>query len=141
MKVEAMQKKLLPLIQLLLFVFGSVVTGDIGIASNKETASYTGPAEIVLKTPAAIKSAKFPHKKHQETFDCGECHHSRSGDGKKYEYVEGMKIKKCLTCHNKDEMNNTRLNNFKLIAHASCKECHKKNKDTAPTKCSGCHIK
>ena len=136
-----MQKKFLNLIQLLVFVFGSVVTGDIGIASSKETASDTGPAEIVLKTPAAIKWAKFPHKKHQETFDCDECHHSRSDDGKKYPYVEGMKIKKCLTCHNKDEMNNTKLNNFKLIAHASCKECHKKNKDTAPTKCSGCHIK
>ena len=22
-----------------------------------------------------------------------------------------------------------------------CKECHKKNKNSAPTKCSGCHVK
>jgi len=139
--VEVMLKKLLPLIQLLVFIFGLVVTSDMCIAGNKETTSDTGPADIVLKTPAAIKSAKFPHKKHQKTFECGECHHSMSDNGKRYPYVEGMKIEKCVTCHNKDEMNNTKLNNFKLIAHALCKECHKKNKDSAPTKCSGCHIK
>ncbi|MEN8232742.1 MAG: cytochrome c3 family protein [Thermodesulfobacteriota bacterium] len=136
-----MQKKALNLIQLLVFILSLVLAGGMSIAGDKETASDTGPDEIILKTAAAIKSAKFPHKKHQEAFECGECHHSKSDDNIKYPYVDGMEIKKCVVCHNKDDMNNPKLNNFKLIAHALCKECHKRNKDKAPTKCSGCHIK
>ena len=136
-----MQKKTFTLIQLLAFVTILTFTYGMSIASDKETATDTGPAEIILKTHEAIRTARFPHSKHQKNFECGKCHHSRSEDGLKYPYVEGMEIKKCVTCHNKDDMSNPKLNNFKLIAHALCKECHKKNKDSAPTKCSGCHIK
>jgi len=135
-----MQKKTLILIQILVFVFGLTIASGIGIASE-EAALDTGPAEMVLKTAAAKKPAKFPHKKHQESFECGECHHAKTDDGVKYPYVEGMEIKKCITCHNKKDMSNPKLNHFKLVAHGLCKECHKKNKDSAPTKCSGCHIK
>jgi len=126
---------------MLVFIFSLTFLGTVGIASEKETVTDTGPAEIILKTHAAIKPARFPHKKHQKTFECGKCHHSRSNDGIKYPYVRGMEIKKCVTCHNKDDMSNSRLNNFKLIAHGLCKGCHKENKDSAPTRCSGCHIK
>ena len=136
-----MQKKTLTLIQFLIFILGLVLAGGMSIAGDKKTASDTGPDEMILKTSAAIKAAKFPHKKHQEAFECGECHHSKSDDGIKYPYVDGMEIKKCVVCHNKDDMDNPKLNNFKLIAHGLCKECHKRNKDKAPTKCSGCHIK
>ena len=136
-----MQKKTLTLIQLLIFILSLVLAGSMSIAGDKKTASDTGPDEMILKTTAAIKAAKFPHKKHQESFECGECHHSESDDGIKYPYVDGMEIKKCVVCHNKDNMDNPKLNNFKLIAHGLCKECHKRNKDKAPTKCSGCHIK
>ena len=135
-----MQKKTLTLIQLLVFILGLIAINGMGIASE-ETASNTGPAEMTLKTADAKKSSKFPHRKHQESFECGECHHAKTDDDVQYPYVEGMEIKKCVTCHNKDEMSNPKLNNFKLVAHWLCKECHKKNKDSAPTKCSGCHIK
>ena len=54
--------------------------------------------------------------------------------------VEVMGVE-CVACHNKEDMSDPKLNSFKLAAHGLCKECHKKNKDTAPTKCSGCHIK
>ena len=130
-----MQKRFLVLITALVFGFGCLVAEGVGVASD------TGPAEIELKTAAAKKPATFPHKKHQEAFACGDCHHSKTADGAKGEYEEGMEIKKCVTCHNKDNMPNPKLNSFKLASHGLCKECHKENKDTAPTKCSGCHLK
>jgi uncharacterized protein YlaI len=52
-----------------------------------------------------------------------------------------MPVRKCIICHNKNEMENPRFKSFKLAAHGLCKVCHKKMKKTAPTKCSGCHIK
>ena len=136
-----MQKKTLTILPVLVFVFGLVVTSGIGIASDTEPTIDQGPAEMVLKTATATKPAQLPHKKHQESFECGECHHYKASDGKQFPYVEGMEIKKCITCHSKDDMNNPQLNTAKLAGHGLCKECHKKNKDSAPTKCSGCHIK
>lgn len=114
---------------------GLLGTGSICLAVD------TGPEEMVIQTSAAKKPAKFPHKKHQENYACKECHHAKTDDGIKYSYFEGMEVKKCITCHNKDDMSNPKVNSFKLAAHGLCKECHKKNKDSAPTKCSGCHIK
>ena len=70
-----MQKKTLTLIQLLIFILSLVLAGGTGFAGDKKTASDTGPDEMILKPAAAIKAAKFPHKKHQESFKCGECHH------------------------------------------------------------------
>lgn len=136
-----MQKKTLTLVQLLVFIFVLVVAGGFSLASEKEPAGDTGPVEMELKTAAAKKPARFPHGKHQEAFECKECHHARTDDGQQFPYVEGMEVKKCVTCHNINDMSNPKLNNFKLAAHGLCKECHKKNKDSAPTKCSGCHIK
>jgi hypothetical protein len=136
-----MQKKTLTLIPLLVFVFGLIVLSGNGMASDKEPATAAGPADMELKTAAAKKPAKFPHGNHQKDFECAECHHYKTNDGEKFPYVEGMEIKKCVTCHNKDNMSNPKLNTFKLAAHGLCKECHKKNRDSAPTKCSGCHVK
>ena len=136
-----MQKKTLTLIQLFAFAFGLIVLSGMGMASDKEREIAKGPAKMELKTAAAKKPAKFPHGNHQETFECGECHHYKTVEGEKFPYVEGMEIKKCVSCHNKDEMSNPKLNTYKLASHGLCKECHKKNKDSAPTKCSGCHIK
>ena len=136
-----MQKKSLTLITAFFFVCGLLFATGLSIASDAETAVDNGPAELELKTAAGKKLAKFPHKKHQEDSTCGECHHAKTDDGVKYSYVEGMEIKKCVTCHNKDDMVNPKLNSFKLAAHGLCKECHKQNKDIAPTKCSGCHPK
>ena len=67
-----MQKKTLTILPVLVFVFGLVVTSGIGIASDTERAIDQGPAEMVLKTTTATKPAQFPHKKHQESFECGD---------------------------------------------------------------------
>jgi len=136
-----MPKKSLIFTFTLVFMFGLVIAAGSSIASDTEAAGDTGPADLELKTSAGKKPAKLPHKKHQESFECKDCHHAKTDDGIKYPYVEGMKVKKCVTCHNKDDMTNPKLNSFKLAAHGLCKECHKQNKDSAPTKCSGCHIK
>jgi cytochrome c553 len=130
-----MQKRTVFFLQLVVIAAALVFAGGISIASD------AGPEEMELKTAAAKKPAKFPHRKHQESFTCADCHHTKGDDGKKALYVEGMEIKKCISCHNKDDMDDPKMNNFKVVAHGLCKECHKKNKDTAPTKCSGCHIK
>lgn len=122
-------------IGVIVLVFAFTVGDTLGIAGD------LGPEIMVLKTPAAKKPARFPHKKHQGMFACKKCHHTKSKDGKKQPYEEDMQIRKCLTCHNSDVMKNPKLNSFKLAAHGLCKECHKEHKDSAPTKCTGCHIK
>lgn len=102
-----------------------------------------GEAVMVLQTARARKPAVFSHRKHQEMFDCGECHHARNDAYEQLPYVDGMKIQKCVTCHN-SSMPNKKFNHFKLAAHARCKGCHKaKAADAQKTgpiiRCGGCH--
>lgn len=123
------------LIAAVVFIFAFMATG-VSYAANP------GPEDITLQTADAKKPAHFPHKKHQETIKCEECHHTMDATGKKGPYVEGQE-KKCETCHNKD-FANAELNSLKAIGHARCKGCHKqmeKEGKNAPTKCTGCHIK
>jgi len=124
-------------------VIAAVVFCFAMMTAGVSFAAGTGPDEITLQTAEAKKPAKFPHKKHQATIKCEECHHTMSADGKKGPYVAGQE-KKCETCHNKD-FKNPELNSLKGIGHARCKECHKKMEDAgktnAPTKCTGCHTK
>lgn len=107
-----------------------------------EVVTGMGPVQMVLHTAMAKKPAAFPHKKHQDMFECAECHHSKDDKNQQTPYVEGMKIQKCVACHN-DSMANKKLNHFKLAAHARCKGCHKKAAQTGKAgpviKCSGCH--
>jgi hypothetical protein len=115
----------------------AMITAEVSFAGS------TGPDDFTMQTPEAKKPAKFPHKKHQETIKCEECHHTMMADGKKGPYVAGQE-KRCESCHNKD-FKNTELNSLKAVGHARCKECHKKmeaagNKN-APVKCTGCHTK
>jgi len=122
-------------------------TGLTGLATASDD---KGPAEITLQStvdPAEKpKPAQFPHAKHQESFSCADCHHSKAEDGTQSAYTEGMKIEKCETCHNKaaglDEAK--KLSTFKDAAHANCKGCHKeKGGDKAKelAKCTNCHPK
>jgi len=129
-----MFKKSVILTTAMIFILGMVLASGLAMAAD------AGPEEMVLKTAAAKKPANFPHKKHQEKFSCGDCHHGKTDDGKQAPYAEGQAVQKCASCHNA-EMANPKLNSFKLAGHGNCKECHKKNKDTAPTKCGGCHPK
>ncbi|MCB2183061.1 MAG: cytochrome c family protein [Desulfobulbaceae bacterium] len=104
-------------------------------------ASDAGPAEMTLQATVDAaskpKPAVFPHKKHQDTIKCAECHHG-AADGKQVAYTEGMAIAKCESCHNKAAGLDKKISTFKNAAHAKCKGCHKAEKK-GPTKCSGCH--
>lgn len=118
----------------------------ISLAADK------GPEEMVLRStvnPAQkTKLAFFPHAVHQGNFDCLTCHHGKGDDGKQVPYTDGMEIKKCESCHNKDAVVKgmpNELETFKKAAHEKCKGCHKKLKDegkeAGPYKCNGCHRK
>ena len=133
--MKSLQEKSLVFITACVFILG--LSSPDGLCS----ANDTGPEEMELRSPAGIRSARFPHKKHQKIYKCKECHHAKADDNMQAPYVEGMAVRRCITCHNPEDMANLKLNSFKLAAHGSCKECHKKNKAQAPTKCSGCHIK
>ncbi len=112
------------------FLSGFAMAGS-AIAVDK------GPADITMKSERGIKPATFPHAKHQEQFECGECHHRKGSDGEKQPYKEGQEIKKCASCHNKDEMSG-QLASLMGAAHKNCKGCHKeKAKDKLG--CTVCH--
>ena len=122
-------------------VVGAIVFCFVAITAGVSAAN-SGAADMVLKTAKGKKPAAFPHKKHQDMFECAQCHHSKDATGKKGPYVAGKEAK-CESCHNSD-MANAKLNNFKNAAHANCKDCHKKaakEGKKAPTKCTGCHVK
>ena len=119
------------------------ILGGTSLAADK------GPAEMVLQStvdPAKKpKLAFFPHAQHQETFDCGTCHHGKDDSAQQVAYSDGQKIEKCDACHNTTSGMEKKLNTFKKAAHARCKACHKAlkkaGKEAGPTKCTGCHKK
>ncbi len=111
-----------------------------------------GAADLTLESTIdkakKAKPAIFPHAKHQETLACGDCHHSKDADGKKVDYVDGQKIEKCESCHNKAAGMPKKLTTFKEAAHANCKACHKATdkelgtpKAKSLAKCTVCHPK
>lgn len=104
-------------------------------AADKST---KGPPEMVLKTEQATKPAFFPHRKHQEKYSCGTCHHGQRPSGAIAKYTEKTVIYKCISCHNQS-MPNEKLNGFQLIGHQLCRECHRKHQDSTSAKCSTCH--
>lgn len=113
-----------------------------------------GPEEITIvgtdsKKP---KPAIFPHKKHQDSIGCAECHHGMA-DGKQVAYAEGQEVGKCESCHNKKVLSGKKLGKLKLdtikgAGHGNCLACHKKmSKENAElkakkiAKCAACHPK
>lgn len=125
-----------------LVAIGLCIAG-ISIADN-------GPEDMTLqavKDPAKkAKPAVFPHKKHQEFAECGDCHHSAK-DGKQVAYVEGQEIQKCEECHFKGNGMDKKIETYKAAAHKNCKDCHKKAAAEKPElaekfkKCMPCHPK
>ena len=110
-------------------------------------AEEKGPAEITMN-PDGKKTAVFPHAKHQEKIKCGECHHSKTDDGKQVAYKEGQKIEKCATCHTGDMLKGKVKGKTAMqrAGHGNCLACHKEEakKDAAKKnlkKCSTCHPK
>ena len=116
----------------------------LGLGFNANAiAGDKGPEVLTLQATvdaaAKPKPATFPHAKHQAKMGCGECHHSKGADGKQVAYVEGQKIEKCESCHNKAAgMTNAKVATFKDAAHTNCKGCHTEKK-AGPTKCTECH--
>lgn len=108
-------------------------------SSTAEIGSH-GPPEIILKTAQARKPAYFPHRKHQDKYYCGTCHHGRDSNGRLIMYTQKTVIYKCTYCHNID-MQNDKLNGFQLIGHKLCRECHRKNQNITSAKCGTCHRK
>lgn len=107
-----------------------------------------GPEVITLESKK--KPAVFPHKKHQEAFSCGDCHHGMA-DGKQVPYADGQEIGKCASCHNAETLAGKTLGKLKLdtikgAGHGNCLACHKaKAKENADlkeiAKCATCHPK
>ena len=143
-----MLKKVLACSVVSLFVF-------YGAASFISAAVDAGPAEItmVLETSKKPKPAVFPHKKHQDTLKCADCHHSMADDGKQVPYVDGQEIGKCASCHNKDKLagklkGKLKLDTIKGAGHGTCLACHKEMAKKDPAlkakkidKCKACHPK
>ena len=139
-----MVKKVLVTVAAAAFVF----SGIAGYAF----AADVGPAEITLESTGSDKPkpAFFPHKAHQDTLTCADCHHGMQ-DGKQVPYTEGMEIGKCESCHNSDVLagktkGKEKLDTFKGAGHANCVECHKEVAAKDETKkdlkkCTTCHKK
>lgn len=109
----------------------------------KDSASL--PAELLIQSASSRQPTLFPHAKHQEFLECGDCHHGRDAEGRQVPYAEGMKITRCISCHSSKEMKNRKLNSLKLAGHALCKGCHRKmvKQGFAPpiVRCVGCHVR
>lgn len=121
---------------------GHFKEGKVLTSSTVQALSENGPEVVVLHSKRNAKPARFPHGKHQEIIECGECHHGQNDDGEQIPFETGMPAKKCGTCHNLN-MANTSLSKLRLVAHMKCKGCHKKMAETGEAgpidKCSGCH--
>ncbi len=113
----------------------SVKTADEHIGSPLDP---NGPVEILLKSSQARKPAYFPHKRHQERYNCGTCHHGKDAGGNLVRYTPDTIIYECTACHNAD-MPNEQLNDFQSIGHKLCRECHRTHQDITSAKCSTCH--
>lgn len=125
-----------------------------GAASFISAAVDNGPEEITIvsSTSKKPKPAVFPHKKHQETLKCAECHHQMA-DGKQVAYKEGQEVGKCESCHNKDVLagkkkGKLKLDTIKGAGHGNCLACHKEMAKKDPAlkakkidKCNACHPK
>ena len=125
--------------KIIICVFGVIFLccAGIVIADN-------GPADMVLQAEKdkakKPKPAVFPHKKHQEIAECGDCHHSAK-DGKQIPYAEGQEVAKCESCHFKGSGMEKKLETYKGAAHANCKACHKEyvaSKPEVKDKFKGC---
>jgi hypothetical protein len=125
-----------------------------GLASVSFAEDKNGPETITLTATGSAKPkpAVFPHRKHQATLKCGECHHSIK-DGQQVPYAEGMEIGKCESCHNPKVLAGKtkgplKLDTLKGAGHGNCLECHKEMtkkdpalKDKKLDKCTTCHSK
>ncbi len=126
-----------------------------GVASLAGAGADPGPADIKMVSEKSKKPkvALFPHKAHQDKFECAQCHHGMADDGKQVPYVDGQEIGKCDSCHNKDKLagklkGKLKLDTIKGAGHGNCLACHKEMAKKDPAlkekkidKCAACHPK
>ena len=136
------------------FLACSAVALFVMVGSANCFAADTGPADITIAsgTSDKPKPAQFPHKIHQEKFECAECHHGMA-DGAKVAYTDDLKIQKCASCHNAEVLpgkmkDKLKLDTAKGYGHGNCLECHKEMAKNDPAlkekkiaSCSTCHPK
>lgn len=132
----------------------SAVALFVMVGSTNCFAADPGPADIVIASENSKKPkpAQFPHKIHQEKFDCAECHHGMA-DGAKVDYIDGQEIAKCASCHNAEVLpgklkGKLKLDTPKGYGHGNCLDCHKKMAKEDPAlkerkiaSCATCHPK
>jgi len=131
----------------------SVLLLTLGYAGFSMSTSQEVPDQLTLTSKVSDKKPPviFSHKMHQEAYECGDCHHGMSDDGKQVPYTEGMEIKKCEECHNADVLGGRKvgkydMDDFKGAGHGNCLECHREvaKEDSSKKKlrsCNTCHIK
>ena len=109
-----------------------MLTGAVNGSPGMAVTVDIGPESITMKSLHAKKPAEFPHRKHQQTLTCMQCHHL---DGNK------LQVDKCHSCHN-ENFADQKLDTMKEVGHILCKDCHKKQRNAGKDisgKCSTCH--
>lgn len=125
----------------------------LGYAGFSMSTSQEVPDELTLISSDSDKQppAVFPHKMHQEAYECGDCHHGMTDDGEQVAYTEGVEIKKCEECHNPEVLGGKKsgrykMDTFKGAGHGNCLECHREvAKEDSSKKmlrsCKTCHVR
>lgn len=80
---------------------------------NTVQSSVTGATGDIIELPASMGKISFPHKTHQEMFDCTKCH--VNGSGQIAGFGKDWAHKICKGCHSEMKKGPT-----------SCKDCHRK---------------
>ncbi len=132
----------------------SVLFLTLGYVGISMSTSQEVPDELTFTSSDTDKKqppAFLPHKVHQEAYECGECHHGMSDDGKQVAYTEGMEIKKCEECHNSEVLGGRKVGKYDMddlkdVGHGNCLECHRTvAKEDSSKKmlrsCKTCHVK
>jgi hypothetical protein len=91
-------------------------------------------------------SVNFAHDIHSDTLaeeGCGVCHHAADEITGRLIYREGEELT-CKECHAAQHVTGKLA--LREAYHGSCTACHrrlikKRNKNTGPTTCGGCHTK
>ena len=116
-----MSRKLVVILAAL--ALGAALFGTIAVADNHMI--------VIDKAQAKKSPVSFPHKAHQDKYECVECHHTAKG---------ADDAQSCFECHGKnpDIPDPGQMSAKKNPFHIKCIGCHKEEA-AGPTKCKECH--
>lgn len=126
----------------------SIVVLALGLAGAAVYAKKASEAPTKVFLNAVDEGGKqpgvhFDHGKHMELAEtCAKCHHTQ----KDLTAGSDVEVKTCAGCHLNPEEEGVpdikQMSPSKNAYHITCMGCHKESgKDTAPTKCTQCHVK